>query len=469
VAHAGGVPEFFFAPDSSKMWDTWGIFRNGTFYLYYLVQDAPDAGVGLATSPDGVTWTDHGQVIDKTPDATWLGSGAIWPLVGSDPEQFILSYAEWRGGPTGTTRMFFATSDDLVNWTPLGDKGEFRNEGDTHRVTGRWDNLWAVPRAGGGYYGYWIVSRTDRIAGAGFGQSDDGLTWEVLSPIELTGVPWGPPHQESPEIAAAYVHRGRYYLLAGLDDLDVFVSEDFKDFRPGETTFVADRPNGPFEPSPKNRRLLVGNASYFTRFLDTPDGVLANHHSWEHQAGEIMGVAPGSTRLAPLKRAQWDDEGTLRLTWWDGNDAAKKTEIPLPDGVELTFDPARVLILEGELRPDGQRRGIYLDGEGPRGTAFFVETGGRVTYGDAKPDGSDFVPQGVVDREIELGPVVRFRLVRYGRITEFYLDDYLMQCYSLPEVGTGTIRPIGSTVLEYLAAWHGEQPDSSSDEEGTET
>ena len=46
-----------------SQWDTWAFNENGTYYVYYLVtENSPGEGFGVATSPDGQTWTDHGFV-----------------------------------------------------------------------------------------------------------------------------------------------------------------------------------------------------------------------------------------------------------------------------------------------------------------------------------------------------------------------------------------------------------------------
>jgi len=59
------------------------------------------------------------------------------------------------------------------------------------------------------------------------------------------------------------------------------------------------------------------------RFIDTPHGVLVNHHSWEIDSSEIGGMDSSTAQMAPLKSAIWDEEGTLRLMWWEGNERAK--------------------------------------------------------------------------------------------------------------------------------------------------
>jgi hypothetical protein len=223
------------------------------------------------------------------------------------------------------------------------------------------------------------------------------------------------------------------------------VNNDFTDFRPGHTTVVADSPSGPFALAAKNRRLLVGNASYFVRFVDTPHGVLVNHHSWEILNGEMMNVKEGTACMTPLKRAVWDEEGTLRLKWWEENEKAKGWRVPVKSQLlYTTFDPRKTLILEGMMRLSSKPTGLYLQGTGNRGTGFLVHKKGLVEYGNVNQDGAGFERQGYVDRDLAFEGTTRFRLIRRGRITEFYLNDYLMQCYCLPERGTGRVGVVGS-------------------------
>lgn len=442
---------FFFKPERLLMWDTWIYCYNNIFFLYYLTA-APEErawnGVGLAISLDGVYWKNHGKVIEKAADATWLGSGAVWPVINStgQKEKFIMNFSEFRSsGSEGRQTIFFAESQDLVHWTPLGSEYEFRQDMRWYKPNGRWDNMWSVPRPGGGYYGYWAATPKDNKVGLGFGESSDGVTWRALKPPVLSDVPLGPPILESPEVGAVYAREGKYYALVGLDDLDPLVNNDFTDFRPGHTTFVAESPLGLFAPAPKNRRLLVGNASYFVRFVETPDGVLVNHHSWERLEPALFNVQDGTVCMTPLKRAVWDEEGTLRLKWWENNEKAKGRRVHVKSQLfDTAFDPEETLILEGVMRLSSTPIGLYLQGTGDKGTGFLVYKNGLVEYGDVNPDGTGFEKKGYVDRDLSFKDRARFRLIRKGRITEFYLDDYLMQCYCLPERGTGCIGLISS-------------------------
>ena len=443
------------------MWDTWIYHHRNTFHLYYLTKAFGQLdGVGLAISRDGVTWLDRGKVIEKTADATWLGSGAVWPVMHSagQEERFIMNFSEWRGDESlGRQTIFFAESSDLVHWTPLGASHEFRQDTRWYERNGRWDNIWPVSRPGGGYWGYWAATPKDRRVGFGFGASADGVSWQACEPALLDDVPWGMPEAHSPEVAAVHRWQDKYYALAGLDDLEPFVlGNDFADFRPGQTTFIADSPAGPFVPAAKNRRLLVGNSSYFTRFVDTPDGVLVNHHSWELRQGAPLNVDDDTVCMAPLKRAVWDDEGTLRLKWWERNEEAKARQVNLESPlIETAFDLAETLIVEGVMSLTSSPIGIYLQGTNGRGTGFLVRADGGVECGDIDDAGTGFERKGHVDRELALEHQAEFRLLRRGRLTEFYLNDYLMHCYCLPARGTGRIDLIGPAAdFHDVQAWY---------------
>ena len=66
----------------SSQWDTWAFVENGTYYAYYLVTEfSPGEGFGVATSPDGQHWTDHGYVFHGpswTEHKWWEGTGSVW-------------------------------------------------------------------------------------------------------------------------------------------------------------------------------------------------------------------------------------------------------------------------------------------------------------------------------------------------------------------------------------------------------
>lgn len=455
----------FYRPTSGTLWDTWIYYHSGTFFMYYL--SAPSAekawdSVAMATSEDGVHWKERGRVIEAASDVAWMGDGETWSVTDAlGKETFIMAFSEWRGPDKGGRQtLFFAESRDLLKWTRLDSQFEFRQDERWYEPNGRWDGLWTLPRPGGGRYGYWTATPKGR-AGFGFGESLDGLTWKALPPPQTPGLAY------SPEIGAIHEWRGKYYIMSGVDGWGA--SGDDGLF--GMVTLVSDSPLGPFEPATKNRRLLIGNNAYFSRFVNTPEGVLVNYHSWELKQGQLVGEDFSNVYLAPLKRADWDAEGTLRLAWWPGCDTCKTRPLsvnldhaaPRSKVVFLTtpFDHRRPHILEGVLiLPEASveiSAGMYFESGDPNapGTAFIVRPRGIVDYGSMHPDGTRFDKKGSVDRDLQPGPTMRFRLVRKGRITEFYLDDFLMPCYCLPELGSGRLALLGdAATYRDLRAWN---------------
>jgi hypothetical protein len=85
----------------------------------------------------------------------------------------------------------------------------------------------------------------------------------------------------------------------------------------GEMTApVGDRPEGTLRIQERNSRLIF-DQMHFTRFADGPSGdALVVHHV---MTTTRLDAAPVSY-IRPIKRAVLDDDGTLRLAYWEGND-----------------------------------------------------------------------------------------------------------------------------------------------------
>jgi hypothetical protein len=69
-------------------------------------------------------------------------------------------------------------------------------------------------------------------------------------------------------------------------------------------------------------------------------------------------------------------------------------------------------------------------------------------------DGSGFKVEKRVDREMTFGKPAAFRLLLKHSLLEFYLDDVLIECFSLPGNATGRIGFIGTATD--LKAWQPE-------------
>ena len=426
---------------TGNMWDTWLYLHEGTYYLYYLANRGKRwDNISLATSNDGVHWTERGPVLVKGEGVKWMGTGSTWKSPKFEKDgKFFMNFSEWRG-PRQT--IFFAESKDLLHWKRLEDKYEYKQDTRWYEENGRWDCIWTIERAGGGLYGYWTATPKAETGGRfGFGQTLDGVTWEALEPPKVQGVGSG-------EVGAVERIGERYYMMFGTT----------LGGRRGMMTLVAERPTGPFVAARKNLRLLEGKHTYFSRFLRTGDEVLVNHHAIARNAQVSMGL---------LKAAVVDEEGTLRLGWWQGNEklkeGAERVRLSRPISREGSrvrmlaerLDMERGVVLEGRLTlptaGSDEVVGLYVGCSETAGSGVLVYAGGRSELGRMQADGTGFEAERKVDREVAFGAKPTWRLLVKGVLLEFYVDDVLVACYSLPSDATGRIGVIGE--VDELKAW----------------
>jgi hypothetical protein len=420
---------------TGKMWDTWLYLYEGKYYLYYLARLGEQFdNISMATSSDGVNWEEMGPILQKSDEVTWMGTGSTWKSPISPLERrYQMNYSEWIG-PRQT--IFFADSNDLVHWKRLGKRFEFAQDERWYAPLGRWDCIWTIPRPGGGLYGYWTATPRPETAGRfGFGQSLDGIKWEALPPPKVDGVGEG-------EVGAIEKIGDRYWMMFGSGGRMV--------------TLTAEKAGGPFQAAVKNQ-VLLGGHTYFSRFFPTPGGLLVNHHSIARDGLVYMGL---------LKLALVDQEGVLRLYWWKGNDLLKSQRagavIPIPElsteavlMLENHFDIQKGLILEGSIQlPPAvytARRGFYIEYEPGQGMAVLFDSQGRAEIDLTNENGSISQLELTADRELSYQNPAQFRLVLQHSLVEFYLENVLIECFSLPSEATGRIGLI-----------HGINPDSIS-------
>jgi hypothetical protein len=419
----------------SALWDTWILHDAGTWHLFYLVTERGlGEGIGLATSPDGVHFTDQGPVLRQSREALWLGTGSTWRAPGNGSDQpYVMNFSEWIGRDQV---IRFAESTDLRAWTRLPDL-DFPVDGRWYAstrprwgflfaprsmllmyaalglgVVGRWDSIHAVPRDDGGFWGFWTATPRGR-PGFGFGRSDDGRRWEALPP---PAIDWGtlPPPPDA-ELGAVERIGDRWFALVGS------VSNR------GMLALFADRPEGPWRLAPRNS-LVLGSGSlrlntYYARFCRAPDGsVLAHHHSICRRLTRRLRPV---CALAPLKRALPDTDGTLRLAWWEGNDALRGEPLPF-DPAGTSFDPARGAILDADVGTRAAGTTIVV-GEDRGATRLHVRAGGVVTIASAAGRVLERI-----DRCLPLRDRCAARLLVRDGLLELYVDGFLAQAYSLP-------------------------------------
>ena len=237
---------------------------------------------------------------------------------------------------------------------------------------------------------------------------------------------------------------------AMLDSFDPYLTHSTEMF-----SYTADGPDGPFHRARKNHELLT-----------SPSHQKTSHLSWVSPLhGEVLADSHVMTRadarfFAPLKTAQVDENGVLRLCYWQGNDCLKGEGRPIPlrkryatllwppsvAFLQETFNFQTSFILEGasvdillEFKEGSSGPGFYIEHTSGTGTAIHIRTNGVVdsmTVGVAE---MRVEREDRADRAIPTHSNCRVRLLVRGSLLELYLDDVLIQCFSLPETTTGRI------------------------------
>jgi len=447
-------------------WDTWTYYHEGTYYLYYLITErSAGEGFGVATSKDGVHWHDHGWAIRESENnLVFLGTGSVWKSPDFDQSgKFICNYSEHRKDDTGRTtqNILFAWSTDLIFWTEFGEEYTFKVDERQYDKYGRWDCIFPMPRAQGGYWGVWSATArpdSDLTGVVGVGYSEDGVRWKALPPPAV--------EPGTGEAGAFYQFGDKIYAMFGTSGKS----------RDGMWTYVADDIRGPYKRAEKNGLLLSLWHTYFSRFLSTPDGVLVNHHfmsgARHYPTAEIMRHI---CYTAPLKRATVDAAGTLRLKYWEGNEALKgemaEVSAPSSGGTQWmsgTLDMGKGIVAEGNIQlptnsaDDLTILRIKADEQNYEIRIFHD---GSMEMGMVEPDGENWVRQQEVNREWNFGSTACLRLwVRRGML-EAYLDDHFMECHrmdcpdakhvtiAIPETGNGVSVPDFKVWTMTLPGW----------------
>lgn len=124
------TPVFYPDNDDQKKWEWEGGCEDprvvqddqGMYYMTYTAYDGDKARLLVASSPDLHHWTKHGPAFQKAFGGKyvkmWSKSGAIVSTYhNGTPEAVKVNGKYWMYW--GDVNIWMATSDDLVNWTPL--------------------------------------------------------------------------------------------------------------------------------------------------------------------------------------------------------------------------------------------------------------------------------------------------------------------------------------------------------------
>jgi hypothetical protein len=498
------------------MWDTWIHRRGDGWLLNYLNKHHSSHwdSVGSAISLDGAHWADAGVGIRKDCEnatigdcSSGVGSGAIWkrlhPTDGhhqdGGEEEYIMNFSQLEYDCEGPwcQAIFFATSRDLLTWTPIAPDAArrggtvFQIDKAHYHAPGRWDTINALPREDGGYWGYWTAQPIPAKGGpadcggdqcgAGFGYSTDGLHWIALAT---------PGPKLRGEVGGVCRVGTRIFMTFGRGLL-----------------FESAGPNGPFVPTRANQRFLTeeGGAAYARLWgeLVTRDSRLV---LVTHQQTSSNHSTSGAIYAGLVKRARLGTDGVLRACWWDANDALRSTRLEVvPATARLTnqvgaghYHAAFVRALSrlsGTANADTYQTteclgsclgsGLWLDGSvggngglwlqttaAAGGFGFMVavnRTDGRLSFllgqqsspgiqaGPMQPSGSSSIPNPlVIDRSMDApvaGVAVPWRAIvrnswAHEAMVEFYVDGVLALPFTLQGAATGIFAMHGNATLK---------------------
>lgn len=450
---------FTFIPsrEHGGLWDVWVFYAKDTYYLFY---GGAKPGFGVATSKDGVHWKEQGLVAH--PRTT--GSGFIWKSSNFEHDGKYICHQATRKG------IVFTESTDLLNWKLREDVYYTGDPRWYDSKNGRWDCISSVPRPGGGYYGYCTATAKGGDPWCiGFGETLDGVNWKSLAPPAIEWGPWKKFDAMCVELGGAEFISGKYYLLINLSHA--------QDGGSHMLTFSSDKPEGPFILARKNPEVVYGDV-HFSRFDRSPNEVLVvQHYLTQERGGGRAGWRKNfdTTYMAPIKEALVDQEGTLRLGYWKGNEALKGKNVPVDmpsshkplEFINHSFNANKGFVLEGTIKlpQDGEKQlpGIYLESGEERPTVILATPKGTSRIGTVRQDGTDFQLRkskivwcgpAEIDREMTFGPSVKFRLLVRKSMLEFYMDDILFHIRALKYPSTGKVGIVGATGSIYdLKAW----------------
>ncbi|MGI4835527.1 MAG: glycoside hydrolase family 130 protein [Janthinobacterium lividum] len=125
------APVFYPAPDAQQQYEWPGGTEdprvvedeNHVYYMTYTAYDGKLARLLVASSPDLVKWTKHGSVFAKAYNEKYVNK---WSKSGSIVSRYLedgrivatkINGKYWMYW--GDAQIWLATSDDLINWTPL--------------------------------------------------------------------------------------------------------------------------------------------------------------------------------------------------------------------------------------------------------------------------------------------------------------------------------------------------------------
>ncbi|MGB8260294.1 MAG: hypothetical protein WCE75_08080 [Terracidiphilus sp.] len=343
---------FVYQPQKGFFWDPSVIYANNRYYMFSMYGGE---SIWLATSDDGVHWSDYGVVLKSE----GFKNNAVWkPYIARVGDRYILNHGAFSDRGTNNNLLRFYESSDLVHWKFLY---EVPIDPKFYLQEGRWDHMYMIPRDDAnrpaGYLGYVVADPIDH-GGFGMMESADGVHYRPVKAPEMQA------SFQIPTLEVGGVRKigTKYYFLGGNANHYGFSGY-------GVYTWVADSPTGPFHPDMEAYRLtgtsgIDGNTyiHVLAAFVkDSPENLVSDPLTFM----ATQGTDGHGVWFLPMRKAIVDAAGHLRLVYWNGNDRAKGEEVRIdPSQHTVVFPPGQTdsnLILR--VAATGDSLAVHTDKE----------------------------------------------------------------------------------------------------------
>lgn len=216
---------------------------NGTYWMWYNGYSGYEFLIFAATSPDGVTWTKRGAVLDVGPAGSQDSASVVYPFVLYDNGTFDMWYTGLTSfTPPDNAAVMFATSTDGLHWTKHGTVLAPGPQGSLDC-----DNLFTagVVRVHSTYVMVYMGQDANAMGRLLWAESADGIHWQRLG----AALGPNPPSENSvgqadPVVLPNGTWRVYYAVRNYTADIQIYLAEG----SPGNGTSPPE-PSPP-EPSP---------------------------------------------------------------------------------------------------------------------------------------------------------------------------------------------------------------------------
>lgn len=189
------------------------IVRLGsTYYLYYSAGAYGAIVIGVATSPDGLTWLDRGTVIPTGFQGSNDSADVLYQTVVRVGSTFHMWYSG-QNGATGIYQIEHATSADGLNWTGRGTALS------PQIVAGTAESTYApAVVVNNGVYTMWYTTFNGTDTTIWVATSNDGVTWVRRGPVMAPQPGNDAKGPKMPTVVLTASGYGMWYVCSGVQD-----------------------------------------------------------------------------------------------------------------------------------------------------------------------------------------------------------------------------------------------------------